>query len=68
MTLAINDLKEKFSDREYVRKSDLRQFYLSRNPNLTEQAFRRILYSLEKQEIITSVVIRGPAIRTKNVF
>ena len=55
MILAFSDLRVKFSDREYVRKADLRQFYLLQNPNLTEKAFRRILYSLEKQNIIISI-------------
>ncbi|MAT45479.1 MAG: hypothetical protein CL609_24385 [Anaerolineaceae bacterium] len=48
-TLAIPKLMAKFSNRESVRKGELWDFYYLRNPDLTEQAFRRILYSLEKE-------------------
>lgn len=46
------DLFVQFSDRETVRKDELHKFYRSRDPELTEQAFRRILYSLKKQRIV----------------
>ncbi|MDP2965581.1 MAG: hypothetical protein Q8N39_06015 [Pelolinea sp.] len=53
--LAIPDLKTKFSNRKFIRKVELKQFYLLQDPDLTEQAFRRILYSLEKQKIIIPI-------------
>jgi len=46
------DLFVQFSDRETVRKDELFTFYHSRDPELTEQAFRRVLYSIEKQGIV----------------
>jgi hypothetical protein len=54
-TLAIPELQTKFSSREYVRKVELWEFYHLQNPDLTEQAFRRILYSLEKERCITPI-------------
>ncbi len=54
-TLAIPELKMKFSNRESVRKVELWEFYHLQNPDLTEQAFRRILYSLEKERLITPI-------------
>jgi hypothetical protein len=52
-TLAIPELKMEFSTRESVCKAELRKFYRLQNPDLTEHAFRRILYSLEKEGLIT---------------
>ena len=54
-TLAIRDLKNTFRNRELVNKAELREFYRSLNPGLTEEAFRRILYALEKEERIVSI-------------
>ena len=54
-TLAIPELKRKFSNRELVRKDELKEFYCLQDTNLTEQAFRRILYSLEKERFITPI-------------
>ena len=51
-TLANLDLFVKFSNRETVRKVELREFYRLQDPDLTEQAFRRILYSLEKEKLV----------------
>lgn len=42
-----------FSQRDLVRKIELRDFYDLEIPELTEQAFRRILYALEKVGCIT---------------
>lgn len=53
--LAIPELMAKFSNRESVSKVELWDFYRSQNPDLTEQAFRRILYSLEKEKSIISI-------------
>jgi hypothetical protein len=50
--LIIPELMMKFSDRESVQKSELRDFYYFHHPDMTEQAFRRIMYSLEKEKII----------------
>ena len=54
-TLAIPELQMKFSSRESVRKVELWEFYHLQNPDLTEQAFRRILYSLENERCITPI-------------
>lgn len=51
----VRDLKDSFDSSKFIHKSDLRRFYLQRHPDLTEQAFRRILYALEKQRIITPI-------------
>ncbi len=53
--LAVPDLRKKFSTRETVLKDELRKFYHLLHPGLTEQAFRRILYSLEKERCITPI-------------
>ena len=53
--LAIPELKMKFCNREFVSKVELREFYQLQNQNMTEQAFRRILYSLEKEGLITPI-------------
>ena len=50
--LNIPELKKKFSGQKHVSKTDLRDFYHLQNPTITEQAFRRILYALEKQNLI----------------
>ena len=50
--LLISELKKKFSSRETVLKSEFREFYQFFLPDLSEQAFRRIIYSLEKEKII----------------
>ena len=50
--LNIPELKRKFSGQKYISKTDLRNFYHLLNPELTEQTFRRILYALEKQNLI----------------
>lgn len=52
--LNIHEFKNKFSGQKYVSKTDLRNFYQLLYPDLTEQAFRRILYALEKQNLIIS--------------
>lgn len=54
-TLPIQELQKKFSGRESVHKFELWEFYHSQNSDLTEQAFRRILYSLEKERCITPI-------------
>ncbi len=51
----VRDLKNMFEDSKFVRKPDIRRLYLQLHPDLTEQAFRRILYALEKQRMITPI-------------
>ena len=53
--LKILELVNKFSGQKYALKTDLRNFYRLLYPDLTEQAFRRILYASEKQKLIISV-------------
>lgn len=53
--LDFSELKTVLSEQRPVRKEELKQFYLDRDPNMSEQAFRRILYSLEKQGLILSI-------------
>lgn len=53
--LDIRELRTWFENLKSVRRTDLRHFYLQRHPDLTEQAFRRILYALEKQKIVISI-------------
>lgn len=50
--LNIPEFINKFSGQKYASKADLRNFYHLQYPDLTEQAFRRILYALEKQNHI----------------
>ncbi len=52
LTLANLDLNLEFSNRETVQKNELREFYRLQDPDLTEQAFRRILYALENEKRI----------------
>jgi hypothetical protein len=47
------ELRKSFSGFRSVRKSDLRNFFLQHAQPATEQAFRRFLYKLEKQQILT---------------
>lgn len=52
--LNILELRNRFSGQKYALKTDLRNFYRLLYPELTEQAFRRILYALEKQNLVAS--------------
>jgi hypothetical protein len=49
------DLINNFSGQKLISKADLRNFYHLRSPNLTEAAFRRILYMLEKQHLLLAI-------------
>lgn len=53
--LYIPELINSFSGRKFFRKTDLRDFYKRQNIELTEKTFRRILYALEKQDIVRPV-------------
>ena len=64
--LAIPELKMKFCKRESVSKVELREFYHVQNQNMTEQAFRRIMYSLEKEGLITPIGA-GIYVRLKSI-
>ena len=50
--LYLLDLKNFFSYQKYFRKSDLRSFYRNKYKVLEEKTFRRILYALERDNII----------------
>jgi hypothetical protein len=52
--LNIPEFIDKFSGQKIVSKADLRQYYHLLNPDLSDQAFRRILYGLEKHNYIAS--------------
>ena len=68
------DLYAAFSNRETVRKTELWELYRLQDPELTEQAFRRILYSLEKEKIILPLgagmyALLNPALLSnRNIF
>jgi hypothetical protein len=55
INLHIPELKSAFSGRKFFRKADLVNFYRSQSARYSEKAFRRILYGLEKSELIRSV-------------
>ena len=48
-------LRNTFSGFKSVQKSDLRNFYAHHSQSATEQGFRRFLYGLEKQNILTPI-------------
>ncbi|NMB87907.1 MAG: hypothetical protein GYA17_06080 [Chloroflexi bacterium] len=52
LALNLTELVTKFSGQKYVFKSDLRIFYHSLYTDFSEPTFRRILYALEKQNVI----------------
>jgi len=51
----LNELKMAFLASGRVPKSALRSFYSHFDPDLTEPDFRRILYALEKRQILTAI-------------
>lgn len=53
--LHLNELTKAFLASGRVQKSALRSFYARLEPALTEQAFRRILYALEKRQALTPI-------------
>ena len=53
--LDFSELKTSLENINSVTKADLRNFYLQRRPELTPQAFRRLLYALEKEGVIISI-------------
>jgi hypothetical protein len=55
MGLFLPELHSALSGRKYFNKTDLRKFYQKRSPSLSEPAFRRILYALERRDQIVRV-------------
>lgn len=55
MNLYLPELRGAFSGRKFFGKADLRNFYQEQSPSLSEPAFRRILYALERRDQIISV-------------
>lgn len=53
--LHLRELNKSFPTRRPFPKSDLRRFYSRFQPELSEQAFRRILYALEKRQVLTPI-------------
>lgn len=51
----ILELRNSFSGRKFSHKTDLRDFYRTLEAELTDKTFRRILYALEKQNVIQRV-------------
>lgn len=49
------ELKAVFPDHGYITKTDLRNFYRVRVENFNEKLFRRILYALEKDQILIGI-------------
>jgi len=52
--LRLPDLDIEFSALQYMPKRDIKEFYARFYPNLSEQDFRRILYSLKNTGLISS--------------
>lgn len=50
-----SELKTLLQNIKTITKADLRGFYLQRHPEWTPQTFRRLLYALEKQQVIISI-------------
>lgn len=59
-------LKATFSNYAAVPKNDLRNFYRAQERNFNEQSFRRILYTLEKEQVLTSIGSGMYAFKEKN--
>jgi hypothetical protein len=53
--LHLLELNKKFPTHRPFPKSSLRRFYSRFQPELSEQAFRRILYALEKRQVLTPI-------------
>ena len=50
--LHLPELKATFSERVSIAKNELRNFYRIRTQDFNEQFFRRVLYALEKEQIL----------------
>ena len=53
--LHLQELTKAFSSQRFFRKTELREFFRSRLPDLTGNEFRRVLYALEKRGLIRKV-------------
>lgn len=53
--LHIRELNEKFPAHRPLLKTSLRRFYSRLQPEWSEQAFRRILYALEKRQVLIPI-------------
>ena len=53
--LHILELRNSLSGRKLIHKAELRNFYRTQDAELTDKAFRRILYSLEKQNVFRRI-------------
>lgn len=51
----VSELNKEFTHTQHIEKKDLWDFYKRFYPNLSDQYFRRILYRLEKETIISSI-------------
>lgn len=50
-----SELKDNFVNKSLIRKNELRKLILSKNRNLSEQEFRRVMYSMERNGQIISI-------------
>lgn len=55
LNLHLSELKMALSGQSFFCKTNLRDFYRSRSPELSENTFRRILYTLEKRNLIRKI-------------
>lgn len=55
INLLLPELSGAFFGRNFFSKADLRNFYQKRSPSLSEPAFRRILYTLQRRDQIVPV-------------
>jgi hypothetical protein len=63
----LSELKMAFGSSDQASKAALRNFYRQLDPDLTEPAFRRILYALEKLQALTQVAAGVYAIHDNTV-
>jgi len=54
-SLYVSELNKAFTQTQHIKKKDLKDFYRRYYPNLSDQFFRRILYRLENEAIISSI-------------
>jgi len=52
--LRVSELQNAFKHTQYIEKKALRDFYAANSSDFSEQKFRRVLYRLEKNSIISS--------------
>ena len=64
--LYIPELNKAFAQHKTIRKSELRDFYVNQYKDLDPNTFRRIVYSLEKENIVIKVDPGVYALDNKN--